>query len=446
MTSHQTTRGARARRTTLCLAATGALLSGGLATAHGAPAPTVDAPGYTHLRVADGVVYTSPSGQHRVADGYIGDLHEDHGGGGGQLGYPVTSEHAPGAGYWYQSFERGVIYAGRPGTFDVNDGPVRALHQRTGGGTGTLGYPTGHEVQQGARHWFQTFERGVIHSSPSGTHVVDGPIRDAHRAHGGGTGVLGYPTSGAVGQGGSYRYQSYERGVIYSSTAGTHVVTGSVAALHSSTGGGAGRLGYPTSSFVGQGGSYGFQAFERGTVYTSPAGTHAVNAGSLGSFHAAQGGGGGALGYPTAGETSSGGTWRQTFERGTVTVTNGVASLETSGSRMLGVALQQLGDRYASGGTGPDAFDCSGLVYYSYGQIGIQAPRTTKSLWSGSQRVGQSELQPGDLIFYGNGGPAGIYHVAIYAGDGMRVHAPSASRSVEHVPVLWANVVGYGRI
>lgn len=103
---------------------------------------------------------------------------------------------------------------------------------------------------------------------------------------------------------------------------------------------------------------------------------------------------------------------------------------------------------YRSGGTGPNGYDCSGLTMRAYESAGVSLPRTSRAQWHATTRISSSDLQPGDLIFYASNlnDPSTIYHVAIWAGDGKRVHAPSEGKTVEHVSMYWSNVIGFGRV
>lgn len=84
---------------------------------------------------------------------------------------------------------------------------------------------------------------------------------------------------------------------------------------------------------------------------------------------------------------------------------------------LVQVALQQVGKRYAWGGVGPDAFDCSGLVYYAARvALGITLPRVAADQASAGVHVDPDQLQPGDLVFYANTYQPGISHVGIYIG------------------------------
>ena len=66
----------------------------------------------------------------------------------------------------------------------------------------------------------------------------------------------------------------------------------------------------------------------------------------------------------------------------------------------IAFARQQLGQPYLWGGTGPDAFDCSGLVMMAYRSAGISIARTSQDQWASEQQVPASQVQPGDLVFF----------------------------------------------
>ncbi|MGK5695248.1 NlpC/P60 family protein [Streptomyces sp. URMC 128] len=94
-------------------------------------------------------------------------------------------------------------------------------------------------------------------------------------------------------------------------------------------------------------------------------------------------------------------------------------------------AYQKLGSPYVWGATGPNAFDCSGLVLAAYRSAGVSLPRTTYSQIDAGRRVSRSELLPGDLVFF----YAGISHVGIYVGNGRMIHAPNPSAPVRVAPL-----------
>lgn len=89
-------------------------------------------------------------------------------------------------------------------------------------------------------------------------------------------------------------------------------------------------------------------------------------------------------------------------------------------------AQSQIGDRYQYGGTGPTAWDCSGLTQAAWKSAGVSIPRTSQAQWNGLSHVSLSNLVPGDIIvFYSSAS-----HVGIYVGGGKFVHAPNVSRGV----------------
>jgi murein DD-endopeptidase len=92
------------------------------------------------------------------------------------------------------------------------------------------------------------------------------------------------------------------------------------------------------------------------------------------------------------------------------------------------VALQQIGVPYRYGGSTPNGFDCSGLIYYSYSRAGKNVPRTTGALWSDIQPVAKSRMQVGDVLFFRIEGK--MSHVGMYIGDNQFVHAPSSGKIV----------------
>lgn len=99
--------------------------------------------------------------------------------------------------------------------------------------------------------------------------------------------------------------------------------------------------------------------------------------------------------------------------------------------KAVSVAKRQIGSPYRWGASGPGAFDCSGLVQYSWRKAGIPLPRVTYSQYRAvRKKVSWGRLRPGDLLFfYGKG------HVGMYVGHGRMVHSPSSGRTVRIVPL-----------
>jgi cell wall-associated NlpC family hydrolase len=98
---------------------------------------------------------------------------------------------------------------------------------------------------------------------------------------------------------------------------------------------------------------------------------------------------------------------------------------------VIQAALSRIGSPYSWGGSGPNAFDCSGLVMWSFQQAGISLPHSSQALAQGGQPVSLDQMQPGDLITY----YSDASHVGIYIGDGMMVHASTYGTPVRVAPV-----------
>lgn len=81
-----------------------------------------------------------------------------------------------------------------------------------------------------------------------------------------------------------------------------------------------------------------------------------------------------------------------------------------------------LGLPYVNGGVTPNGFDCSGFVQYVYAHFGIKLPRTTSEQVKVGVKVNQSDLKPGDIVFFGTAN--NVYHDGIYIGGGRFIHSP----------------------
>jgi cell wall-associated NlpC family hydrolase len=132
---------------------------------------------------------------------------------------------------------------------------------------------------------------------------------------------------------------------------------------------------------------------------------------------------------------------------GGTTIVNGSGSAGIGSSSETGVPAAQLntvlraamsrkGMRYVWGAAGPNTFDCSGLVQWSFAQAGITMPRVAADQALAGPAVPVSQLQPGDLLFYHTDptAPAYISHVAMYLGNGWMIQAPEPGLDVEVVP------------
>ncbi len=88
-------------------------------------------------------------------------------------------------------------------------------------------------------------------------------------------------------------------------------------------------------------------------------------------------------------------------------------------SNVANIAMSQLNTPYVWGGAAPGGFDCSGLVMWSYAQVGVSLPHSSYAQYGYGVPVSRDQLQPGDLVFFD-----GLGHVGIYIGGGQFVHAP----------------------
>jgi cell wall-associated NlpC family hydrolase len=101
-----------------------------------------------------------------------------------------------------------------------------------------------------------------------------------------------------------------------------------------------------------------------------------------------------------------------------------VVHSNSSGSwGVVSVASKYLGSPYVWGGTSPAGFDCSGFVWYVYQHAGIPIPRDMWGQLQSGTRVSQSNLQPGDIVFFAGTYEAGLSHDGIYIGGGRFIHA-----------------------
>jgi len=102
--------------------------------------------------------------------------------------------------------------------------------------------------------------------------------------------------------------------------------------------------------------------------------------------------------------------------------------------QVVQLAMQHLGKPYVWGGTGPNSFDCSGLVQYVFRQAGKELPRTADQQFNVGTPVSRDQLQPGDLVFfkdtYKNNYPNRITHVGIYIGNDRFIHAANPDQGV----------------
>ncbi len=95
-------------------------------------------------------------------------------------------------------------------------------------------------------------------------------------------------------------------------------------------------------------------------------------------------------------------------------------------SKLVEYSKKYIGSPYASGGVGPNSFDCSGFVFaVSRESIKVQLPRTTRAIYSFSTPIKDSEREAGDLVFFKTTSSGNISHVGIYIGNNQFIHCAS---------------------
>lgn len=131
----------------------------------------------------------------------------------------------------------------------------------------------------------------------------------------------------------------------------------------------------------------------------------------------------------------------------TTALTIGGAAASQVASTVIAFARQQLGKPYQWGGTGPDAFDCSGLVMMAYRAAGINIPRTSQQQWAWGPRVPAGQEQPGDLVFFpgSDGTVTSPGHVGLVIGHGLMIEAFATGFPIRIAPYTGRSPVGFTR-
>ncbi|HUZ84005.1 MAG TPA: C40 family peptidase [Gaiellales bacterium] len=115
----------------------------------------------------------------------------------------------------------------------------------------------------------------------------------------------------------------------------------------------------------------------------------------------------------------------------------------TLGQQAVAVATQYLGVPYVYGGASPAGFDCSGLTMYVYAQLGVSLPHNAAAQYAMLPHISESQLQPGDLVFF-----FGLGHVAMYVGNGTVIQAPHTGTDVSYASLasMQYGYVGAARV
>jgi peptidoglycan DL-endopeptidase CwlO len=132
------------------------------------------------------------------------------------------------------------------------------------------------------------------------------------------------------------------------------------------------------------------------------------------------------------------------------TTTGGVPSVSAPNvavATAISYAEEQLGKPYLWGGTGPDAFDCSGLVMMAYRAAGIDIPRTSEVQWTFGQRIPESQVEPGDLAFFAgsDGTPTSPGHVGLVIGNGEMIEAYATGFPIRIATYTNRDPIGFTR-
>lgn len=109
--------------------------------------------------------------------------------------------------------------------------------------------------------------------------------------------------------------------------------------------------------------------------------------------------------------------------------------------KAIAFARAQIGEPYVWGATGPNSWDCSGLTQAAYRAAGVTLPRTTGEQVDVGTRVSQSDMQPGDLVFF----YSDHSHVGLYIGGGEMIHAPHTGTVVKIAPITEMPIYGVVR-
>ncbi len=124
-------------------------------------------------------------------------------------------------------------------------------------------------------------------------------------------------------------------------------------------------------------------------------------------------------------------------------VSEPIKTSTVSSNEVINYAKRFLGTPYEWAATGPNTFDCSGFVQYVYAHFGVTTGRSTYDQITHGVFVSRSNLQPGDLVFFGSGSP---HHVGIYVGNNSYIHAPRTGDVVKISPLTRSDYMSARRV
>jgi len=132
---------------------------------------------------------------------------------------------------------------------------------------------------------------------------------------------------------------------------------------------------------------------------------------------------------------------------GTAGVPTSINAPNTAVATAIAYAEEQLGKPYEFGATGPDAFDCSGLVMMAYRSAGIDIPRTAEEQFNWGPKVPADQVEPGDLVFFvgADGTKTAPGHVGLVIGNGQMIDAPEVGIPIHIISYKDMDPVGFTR-
>lgn len=302
--------------------------SGPLGKVSGSPVASTSAGGGLIQVYEKGVITsTATAGAHPLY-GAVRAAHGALGGIAGYLGWPSGDLVCDASKNCSQTFQGGTIFLNADGTTSAMSGPILSLFTSSGGATGKLGAPVGSTYSSALAGGglIQAFASGAITwTSRSGAVALTGDIRAMYNALGGVAGPFGWPATGvsdyAANGGGSV--QGFDSGAIaWTKAYGAVPLSGVLRTAYGANGGVSGPLGWPAAGQTSAGGGL-VQAFQNGAlVYSASTGAHALM-GAFRTAYATTGGIGGTFGWPVTdvvGHPENGGGSVQAFQNGAITV------------------------------------------------------------------------------------------------------------------------------
>ncbi|MGK5113008.1 LGFP repeat-containing protein [Geodermatophilus sp. CPCC 205506] len=259
-----------------------------------------------------GSIYVSAAGSFATVNA-IDAKYQQLGGANSALGFPASGERSyPGG--WGQGFERGSLFLSAEGTFPTYNA-INARYVELGGPRSALGFPVGVE-RTVAGGWSQQFQQGVLYVSAAGAWPTINGIHAAYQDLGGPAGLLGFPAGPEMAVAGGWA-QQFQNGTLFISAAGAYPTVNGMDAKYRSMGGATSPLGFPTGLERSLPGGWS-QAFQKGSIYISTAGSFAVLTAADEAYRGL-GGPRSELGFPTGEATTVAEGSRTTFQHGTIT-------------------------------------------------------------------------------------------------------------------------------